>query len=120
SRRRERWLPALRGEVAKASSPSRWRAAEILDRIGTAEDVSPLRALARTNRGTAPRSLLGRTLARRLAPRVTVEDLGRVEVLYGGTVVAATSIRRKVLAMLTVLLTRTGFCTSPRGGHSVT
>ena len=109
SRRRERWLPALRAEVANTNSPSRWRAGEILDRIGTAQDVSLLRALARTNRGTAPRSLLGRTLARRLATRVIVEDLGRIEVRYGGIVVAATSIRRKVLAMLTFLLTRPRF-----------
>ena len=109
SRRRERWLPALRAEISDANSPSRWRAGEILDRFGTAEDVSLLRALARTTRGTARRSLLGRTLARRLAPRVTVEDLGRIEVQYGGTVVAATSIRRKVLAMLTFLLTRPRF-----------
>jgi len=38
-----------------------------------------------------------------------VEDLGRIEVHHGGAVVAASSIRRKVLAMLTFLLTRPRF-----------
>ncbi|HET9344646.1 MAG TPA: hypothetical protein VFO05_03010, partial [Candidatus Limnocylindrales bacterium] len=109
SSRPERWRSALRSVVANATAPGRWHAAEILDDVGTSEDVPVLRALARTARGTAPRSTLGRTLARRLAQRFVIEDLGRVEITSGSQRVPASGIRRKVLAMLCFLLTRPQF-----------
>jgi two-component system, LytTR family, response regulator len=48
-------------------------------------------------------------LARRLAPRFHIHDLGRVEIVAGGVATPATSVRRKVLAMLCYLLTRPHF-----------
>jgi DNA-binding SARP family transcriptional activator len=55
---------------------------------------------------------LGRGLARRLAPRVIVEDLGRISVRVGPATTPGTSIRRRVLALVALLLTRPDFaCT---------
>jgi len=108
ARRTERWLPALRRVVADDRATSRWVAGEVLDQIGTAEDIPRLRTLARTARGSASRSL-GRALARRLAPRFVVQDLGRIELLTDRTTIPAASVRRKVLAMLCYLLTRPRF-----------
>jgi DNA-binding SARP family transcriptional activator len=107
-RRAERWLPALRRVVADDRATSRWVAGEVLDQIGTAEDIPRLRTLARTARASASRSL-GRRLARRLAPRFVIQDLGRIELLTDRTTIPAGSVRRKVLAMLCYLLTRPRF-----------
>jgi DNA-binding SARP family transcriptional activator len=107
--RRERWLPALRVVVASPGAGSRWMAGEILDVVGETEDIATLRALARSSKGTQARTALGKSLARRLAPRFVVEDLGRVEVRSENDVVPTASIRRKVLAMLCYLLTRPRF-----------
>jgi DNA-binding SARP family transcriptional activator len=107
-RKPERWLPALRTVVTDPSAPSRRAAAELLDRIGTAEDIPTLRAMARAARDTAGKSL-GRALARKLAPRVVIEDLGRVELVADGKAIPSQAVRRKVLAMLSFLLTRTRF-----------
>jgi ATP/maltotriose-dependent transcriptional regulator MalT/DNA-binding SARP family transcriptional activator len=108
SGRKERWLPPLRAAIA-GTTPSRWRAGEVLDQIGTADDVPALRALSRSARGSRARPSLGRDLARRLAPRYRIEDLGRVEILASGLQTATTSVRRKVLAMLCFLLTKPHF-----------
>jgi DNA-binding SARP family transcriptional activator len=105
----ERWIPALRRAVSDPASPSKWLAAEVLDQVGTAEDVPTLRALARSVRSSGTRIGLGRALARRLAKRYLIEDLGRVEVVCGEERVLATSVRRKVLAMLCFLLTKPRF-----------
>jgi DNA-binding SARP family transcriptional activator len=52
---------------------------------------------------------LGKGLARRLAEHVFVEDLGRVVIRVGSTEVAGSSIRRKVLALLCLLISRPAF-----------
>ena len=109
SSRPERWRPALRAVVADSANPSRWSAGTILDEVGTNEDVPILRSLARSARGSSDRKALGRSLARRLAPRFLIDDLGRVEVRSGAVGVPPSSIRRKVLAMLCYLLTRPRF-----------
>ena len=95
--------------VSDLTSPSRWRAAELLDQVGTAEDIPRLRALAKTVRSPSARTALGRGLARKLADRFLIEDLGRVEVVSGDQHASATSVRRKVLAMLCFLLTKPRF-----------
>jgi DNA-binding SARP family transcriptional activator len=105
----DRWLPPLRYEVRNAGSRSRWAAGEILDQVGTQEDIPTLRSLARSAKGSARKATLGRSLARRLAPRFLIEDLGRVEVTTDATGVPASGVRRKVLAMLCFLLTRPRF-----------
>ena len=106
--RPERWLPALRRVVEDDRAPSRWIAGEILDQIGATEDIPRLRSLARTARG-APGRMLGRALARRLAPRFVIQDLGRIELRTDDATIPAASVRRKVLAMLCYLLTRPRF-----------
>jgi DNA-binding SARP family transcriptional activator len=109
ARRRERWLPPLRNELAETASPSRWRAGEVLDQIGTASDIPALRALSRSARAPRSRVALGRSLARRLAPRFRIEDLGRVQIVAASAHTPTSSVRRKVLAMLCFLLTRPRF-----------
>lgn len=102
-RRPERWLEPVRS--ATSSPKPRLRAALILEQIGEHEDIPRLRAVARTLRD-APSGQLGRGLARRLATRVFVEDLGRIRVVMGARIVEGSSIRRKVLGLLAFLLTR--------------
>jgi len=92
-----------------ASPQSRWKAAELLDLFGEKEDIPALRRLARTAKGSTARAALGRTLARRLAPKFLINDLGRVEVQVEAGISPSASIRRKVLAMLCFLLTRPRF-----------
>jgi ATP/maltotriose-dependent transcriptional regulator MalT/DNA-binding SARP family transcriptional activator len=105
SRRPLRWQPVLR-TVVDQSGASRMRAARLLDEIGAFEDIRRLRALAKSNRVEA---LLGKRLARRLAPKVVVEDQGRVSISIGSRVVPGTQVRRKVLAALCFLLSRPDF-----------
>ena len=53
-------------------------------------------------------AILGRALARRLAPHVYVEDLGRVHLQIGERHVDGSTVRRKVLALLCYLIARPG------------
>jgi DNA-binding SARP family transcriptional activator len=83
--------------------------ARLLDDIGAAEDVGLLRSIAREPRQLGHDRQLGRSLARKLAPHVQIEDLGRVSIRIGENLVASNGIRRKVLALLCYLLTRPRF-----------
>jgi DNA-binding SARP family transcriptional activator len=103
-----RWRPVLRRVLREGDKASVLAAAEILDEIGELDDIPRLRALARMHRGTV-RPSLGRVLARRLAPRAHVSDLGHVVVRVGDHVVDGSSIRRKVLTLMCYLLTKPGF-----------
>ena len=76
--RPERWRPVVRRLVSSRGSKSRVEAARILDIIGEVDDVPLLRSVARESRRTGIDPHLGRGLARRLAERVHVEDLGRL------------------------------------------
>ena len=105
--RPERWRTALR-RVADGTSLAKWRAGRLLDQIGEREDIGRLRVLAKSAKGR-PERALGRRLARRLAPRVYVDDLGRVSVGVGERIVPSQEIRRKVLALLCFLVSRRGF-----------
>jgi tetratricopeptide (TPR) repeat protein len=106
--RPQRWRSLLRAAI-DASSPARWYAARVLDQAGEANDIPRLRTLARSaSVGAADRSL-GKALARRLAPRVFVEDQGRVSIMIGRDVVLGTNVRRKVLSLLCFLVSRQGF-----------
>jgi DNA-binding SARP family transcriptional activator len=107
--RPERWRPIVRLLVQSESSESRSEACRALDKIGEPEDVALLRKAARTGRRSKVDPSLGRGLARRLAHRVVIEDLGRVVIRVGPNEIPGSSIRRKVLALLCLLLTRTGF-----------
>ena len=107
-RRPDRWRPTIRRAAVSSKHPSRIIAAEILDMIGTEDDVSLLRTLARAER-TSGYGDLGRGLARRLARRVLIEDQGRVEIRIGTQLRAGATVRRKVLALLCFLVTRPKF-----------
>jgi DNA-binding SARP family transcriptional activator len=101
----ERWRPALRHAIA-AGDPSRFAAARLLDLIGELEDVPTLRSLAKSTKRSGQDRLLGRGLARRLAPIAEIHDLGRLTIGLGGQLVSGGDIRRKVSALLCFLLTR--------------
>lgn len=106
TRRPLRWRPALRATVNDGQPAAAVAAGRILDEVGDATDVPRLRALARVSKRFASGSMLGRGLARRLARRVFVEDQGRVRIVIEETVIQGTEVRRKVLALLCLLLTR--------------
>jgi ATP/maltotriose-dependent transcriptional regulator MalT/DNA-binding SARP family transcriptional activator len=107
--RPERWRDSVRRIATDRSAPSQLHAARLLDQIGVADDVPILRAIGRAAKGSPGDFGLGRKLARRLAPRVEIEDQGRVEILIGSLRVPGTELRRKVLALLCYLLTRERF-----------
>ena len=107
--RPERWRWALRRffQAAGHRPLDIKRAAELLEIVGTQEDVAILTSLRKRRSPRLPDA--GRALCRRLAPRVFVEDLGRISVHVGDRMVAGTSIRKKVLSLLCFLLTRPQF-----------
>ena len=107
--RPERWRPALRKVLAGGSADARLIAARLLDVVGDQSDVVRLRLVAREPGRTGGDKLLGRALARRIAPRAVVEDLGRVVIHLGSVQINGGDVRRKVLAMLCYLLTKPKF-----------
>ena len=107
--RRDRWLPSIRRLFDAAIEPRVKRAlARILVEVGEREDLGRLQAAERGQRGGSS----AKTLARRLASRVFVEDLGRVRIRVADRFVEGTEIRRKVLALLCFLLSREGFAST--------
>jgi DNA-binding SARP family transcriptional activator len=109
ARRPLRWRPVLRSVALRQASASRWHCAEVLDMIGERTDVGLLREIAKSARPGRPTRSLGRGLARRLAPKVFIEDQGRVRLFLGSTLLDGSAVRRKVLALLCFLITRTSF-----------
>jgi DNA-binding SARP family transcriptional activator len=104
--RPERWQPGLRRALVEGNHGTRSRAAALLDLVGEPSDVRSLRAFSRQTRGSAGTAMIGRALARRVAARVRVADLGRVRVQVGPRFVEGDTVRRKVLALLCFLVTR--------------
>jgi len=102
--RPERWRARLREEVDEGKSGA-ILASRLLEIVGETEDVVRLRRFSRKARRHADPQL-GKALARRLAPLVTVEDQGRVAVRIGTRHVEGTAIRRKVLTLMCYLITR--------------
>ncbi len=107
-----RWQQALRLQLDASNGDSRLSTGRLLEMIGDQSDVRRLRATGRSLRRVAGGSELGKALSRRLAPRVCIEDLGRIRVKIDSRVVPGTNIRRRVLALIALLLTRPDFaCT---------
>jgi ATP/maltotriose-dependent transcriptional regulator MalT/DNA-binding SARP family transcriptional activator len=102
----DRWRHDLRVTLASDSPLANLPAAHLLEEIGDGSDIVRLRRLARSGRKTRDAANLGRSLSRRLAPRVRIEDQGRVGILIGDRDVSGTTVRRKVLALLCFLITR--------------
>jgi ATP/maltotriose-dependent transcriptional regulator MalT/DNA-binding SARP family transcriptional activator len=96
-----RWRTALGLAVTDGGS-GRDRAARLLADVGNRTDLELLKSIGASNRNLRAQAV---ALARRLAPRVDVRDLGSVEVLVGGQPVGR-PIRRKVLGLLCFLLSR--------------
>lgn len=100
-----RWRASVRRALALGGPGSRQIAAQILERIGDASDIPRLReASRRLRRNSGTR--MGVALARRLAQPVLVRDLGRLQIIKGSTTTDSRDVRRKVLALLCLLLTR--------------
>jgi DNA-binding SARP family transcriptional activator len=106
-RRPERWRDVLRPYLGTMRSQVP-RVASLLEHIGTAEDIAPLRAAVKLNRRRGIDLDAGRTLARRIAPHIFVEDQGRVALRMGDRPVPASKVRKKVLALVCFLVTRPG------------
>jgi len=108
-RRPARWRWALRQVLSNEATEAKdvQRIAELLELVGDETDVVRLRSLRKKKVLRLPNA--GQALCRRLAPRVYVEDLGRVSIRVGPDLVPGTEIRRKVLALLCFLLTRPQF-----------
>ena len=106
-KRPERWRDPLRRAVEEGFTRS-VAAARLLESVGSKEDIARLRQFARTRRGS-PEASIGKSLARRLAPRVVVEDQGRTSITVGEGSIEGSSIRRKVLGLLCYLVSRPRF-----------
>jgi DNA-binding SARP family transcriptional activator len=99
-----RWRGSLRRALADRNPATKAAAARMIELIGERSDVASLRRLSRELKAEHRNPDLGRALARRVAPRAYVEDLGRIEMRIGERHLPGTSIRRKALALLTFLL----------------
>ena len=100
-----RWRSVLRRELDSGMS-SNVGAARLLEQIGEREDIARLRRFARSSRKRPEAAALGKALTRRLAEPVFVEDQGRLAIGIGTRIVIGSAVRRKVLAMLSYLITR--------------
>jgi LuxR family maltose regulon positive regulatory protein len=107
-RRPWRWRPVVRRLLRSKVADENQFAAALLETIGEAEDVRRLRDASRQLRDRR-NARLGYRLARRLAQRVSVEDLGRIRIRSGDRIIEGGEIRRKVLALLCLLLSRPRF-----------
>jgi len=110
--RPRRWAWALRQLLANRSARPGdvRRGAELLDSVGDSTDLRLLRQLAHRKSLRIPEA--GRALARRVAPPAFIDDLGRISMRIGDRVIPGTDIRKKVLSLLTYLLTRPQFTAS--------
>ena len=79
----------------------------LLDEHGALEDVVRLRAYAKTySRRGRISGQLGRSLGKRVGPKLIVHDLGRVRLQIGSRVVELSGMRRKSASLLMYLVTR--------------
>jgi DNA-binding SARP family transcriptional activator len=107
-----RWRPALRASLQQASPEEGLdRVASLLEEVGEPADVWLLRNYSRKAK-RAGRSW-GANLARRLAPRAHVDDLGPISISIGDRLVDGRGIRRKVLALLAFLVSQPNGSATP-------
>jgi DNA-binding SARP family transcriptional activator/tetratricopeptide (TPR) repeat protein len=103
----QRWLEPLRSLVDSSRVKGAALGAEILVEIGSPDDIGRLRAFDRRSRR------MGRStaddLSRRLAPKVTIDDLGLMSLAVQDQVIEGHELRRKVLGLIGFLASR------PRG-----
>jgi DNA-binding SARP family transcriptional activator/tetratricopeptide (TPR) repeat protein len=101
-----RWRFVLRDRVELAKVGEGLVAARLLEPIGDQSDIPRLRDFAKRQRKIPGAAMLGRTLARRLAERVVIEDQNRLSISVGDRHIQGSTVRRKVLALLCFLLTK--------------
>lgn len=101
-----RWRYVLRNQLS-GGEPN-LAAAQLLEQIGDRGDVRRLRMYGRTLGRSAAATTLGKALARRSAERVYVDDLNRVAIHVGERLIPGTTVRRKVLSLLCLLLSKPG------------
>lgn len=103
-----RWRYVARAGLKSGDRRLLDRSAQLLESVGVREDVQLLHEAGRASKRSVASGSAHR-LARRLAERVFVDDLGRVTIRIGGRVVESKDVRRRVLALLCFLLTRPQF-----------
>jgi DNA-binding SARP family transcriptional activator len=106
-----RWLPPLRLTLDGEDRASTARAASLIETIGDGSDIARLRAHSKAG-GRNGRSW-GDALVRRLAPTVTVEDLGPTSIWVGSQHIEGRYTRRKVLALLMFLVSQPNGSATP-------
>jgi hypothetical protein len=105
-----RWLPVLRRQLESGDIAPARVAALLLDEFGAAEDVARLRVYAKTySRRGRVGGQLGRSLAKKVGPKLDVQDLGRVRLRVGERLTELSSMRRKPASLLMYLVTRPNF-----------
>jgi DNA-binding SARP family transcriptional activator len=102
----QRWRRELRGFLDRGPQTNALAAARLLEEVGERQDVARLRSLAKRGKRNAQTADLGRTLARRVADRIWVEDQGKTIIVAGDRSIPGTSVRRKALALLCFLISR--------------
>lgn len=107
-----RWRAPLR-DALRTSGPAmeteaRIRAARLLALVGEPPDIGLLDAVVRSLGLRGEDGALPRTLARRVAPRLEVADLGRISVALDAQPLGPIG-RRKALALLCYLVTQPDF-----------
>ena len=111
SKRQSRWLGATRRALLTGEAVSRQASARLLAEIGEREDVQRLRDVGRSSRDRSI-ARLGLDLARRVASRVVVHDLGRVQIVVGSRAVEGHDVRRKVLCAPLSLVSKPRFAST--------
>ena len=105
----DRWRPVLRSALAGDDLERKLRTGRLLEIIGDASDVRLLRNTAKQFKGSRGQADLGRSLARRLAPRILIEDFGQVVIRAGRRELTGADVRPKALAMLCFLASQREF-----------
>ena len=107
-----RWRRPLRTSLRSAGSGHRLgRIAELLEEIGQPCDIPLLREFGRRSKRAG--RTWGEDLARRLAPKALVEDLGPISITVGDRVIDGRSIRRRVLGLLAFLVSQPNGSATP-------
>lgn len=97
-----RWLPVFRRRIVSGHGAESIPAAKLLEEFGTAHDVPLLRAVDHKY-GRSRRMGLGKSLARRISPRLRVHDLGIMSIEVGDRRSEIATLRRRSAALLLYL-----------------